>query len=152
MISVPYETKPETKYYDFIEMCQIVNKELGYDQRNCGKIFYPDTMTFDDWHKSKRYPTKDPQGKHKNSSQLWFAEYKQNIRDCKIKEDIYCDFWHFQLDNCVPDNFSNDSYSRVYIGMKLNFEHEWQKIIQQKWCDLFSELAKDGWVDIHVSW
>jgi len=49
MIDVPYEIKPETKYYDFIEMCHIVNKELGYDQRSCGKIFYPDTMTFDDW-------------------------------------------------------------------------------------------------------
>lgn len=152
-MEVSFKIKPETKYYDFIEMCKTVDKELGYNQRNCGKIFYPETTTFDEWHKAKKYPQKDPQRNHKNSSQLWFAEYKQEILEGKIKEDVYCDFWHFQLDNCVPDDFRNDSYSRVYVGMGLNFEYEWQRVIQQKWNELFKDLADDsGWVDIEVSW
>lgn len=53
----------------------------------------------------------------------------------------------------MPDDFSNDSYSRVYVGMNLNFEYEWQRVIQQKWNELFKDIADDsGWVNIEVSW
>lgn len=31
-MEVSFKIKPETKYYDFIEMCKTVDKELGYNQ------------------------------------------------------------------------------------------------------------------------
>lgn len=33
-------------FHNFIEMCDLIDKKLGYSQRKCGKHFFPDTGDF----------------------------------------------------------------------------------------------------------
>ncbi len=52
---------------------------------------------FDKWHRGKGYPIRDEEGKHKNSSQIWFKEYQHDV-DGEIKAPVYFNFWHFCID------------------------------------------------------
>ena len=147
-------TRPEKDFYDFIEMCNEIDKVLGYDQRECGKHFYPETGKFDDWCNSKGYGEEDSEGLHRGSSQIWFKEYQQDILEEKWLDTPYMDFWHWQMDNCIGDDFSNDSYSTINIHPNIAKNAEdWQKEIQQVWYDTFKDIAnEDGEVPIWVCW
>lgn len=52
---------------------------------------------FDKWHRSKGYPIRDEQGKHKNSSQIWFKEYQRDPEGV-ISSPAFFNFWHFCID------------------------------------------------------
>lgn len=149
--------KPQTKnFYNLMEMCDEVDNLLGFSQRGCGKVFYPDTGTFDDWHKEKGLPKIDPEGKEKSSSQLWYAEYMKEVKEGKWNETPYLDFWHWQLDNTLPESFRNDSYSQVYVGLDsyiMKDAPDWVVAIQTAWHVLYKDVAdKHGDVDVWVSW
>ena len=78
------------------------------------------------------------------------------MKEGKWDETPYMDFWHWQMDNCVGDDFRNDTYSSVYVGMDPSYlenAEDWQKEIQQVWNDEFKHLANEyGWIKIWVSW
>lgn len=141
-------------FYDFIEMTEVINEIIDHDQRDLGKYFYPETGDFNDWCDSKNYGDYDPDGKYRNSSTIWFSEYKNDIVNKKWNETPYLDFWHWQIDNCVHENFRNDSFSKVSISMDLAKDAEnWQKDIQKIWYETFKHLADEhGDIDIWVSW
>lgn len=131
-----------------------INGVLGYDQRKAGKHFFPGTGKFMDWHKLKKLPKIDSVGKDLFSSQSFSKMYKEDIKNKLWKETPYLDFWHFQIENCFNDDFRNDSYGTVNIGMEIVEDAEpWQKEIQKVWNNTFKELAdKNDIVDVWISW
>lgn len=144
-------------FYDFQEMQGLVQEKLGYDPYgSLGKRIYPDSGEFDDWHKSKGYPETDASGKHKRSSTIFLDEYTKDIKDGKWFDTPYLNFWHWQIERCLPDNFCNDSFSEIYVGIDgylFNEATKWQMDIQKVWNELFSDIANDyGYVKIKVSW
>jgi len=141
-------------FHNFIEMCDLIDKKLGYSQRKCGKHFFPNTGDFYDWHKMKKYPNHDSEGKYLNSSQIWFAEYQKEISEGKWKDTPYMDFWHWQLKNCVNEDFKNDSYGYVSINPECaKNAKSWQKEIQQVWYETFKDIAdENGHINIWISW
>lgn len=148
-------------YYDFHEMRDLVDKELGIDQRNCGKLFFPETKSFDEWYESKNYSPLDEEGKKSGSSQIWFAEFKEAIASGEIGDTPYCDYWHFQLDWCFMPEISNGCYVQLYVGADFHWAHQesvldikpWQWEVQKVWNKLFGDLAdEEGYVDVHVWW
>jgi len=147
--------KKTMEYYLFYDLNDEVEKSLGFDIRDCGKHFYPDTTSFDQWHKDKGYPETDSEGKHMNSSQIWFAEFKRDIAKGKIKKVPYLDFWHWQMDHCFGTEVRNDTYNTLYVGMDEDYIGEmepWQSGIQQKFHDLFYHLSDEGWINVYISW
>lgn len=76
-------------FYDFIEMCREIDRVLGYDQRTCGKHFFPDTGNFDDWCATKGYGDVDSEGKDRGSSQIWFAEYQNDVTNEKRNDNVW---------------------------------------------------------------
>ena len=148
-------------FYNFMEMIDHVNEVLGYDQRHAGNPKGIKIDNFNDWRISKGYGEKDSVGKHFRSSQIWYAEYVKEIASGEWEEAEKFpnrDFWIWQLDNCVTENFANDSYSSVCIdvdGTYIDMDklEPWQQEIQQVWHDEFKHLAHDGyWIDIWVCW
>jgi len=143
------------EFYVLMDMNEEVSNSLGYVIRACGKHFFPQTISFKEWHKSKKYPKKDSEGKNMGSSKIWYKEYQEEIRKGLFKEVPYLDFWHWQIDNCFLENVYNDSYNSLYVGLeedtvgKMTF---WQKEIQEKYYELFYHLSKDGWIDVRISW
>lgn len=148
-------TKIKKTFYDLMEMCDLIDKKLGYNQRDAGKHFYPNTTSFSEWCDNKNYGNADPNGRSRGSSQLWFAEYNQDIKDGIIEEVPYLDFWHWQLENTFGENFSNDSYCQVSVGIDFIKDDtpNWIREIQQVWHDTFISIAdEDECVDIWVCW
>ena len=149
-------------FYDFMEMIDIVNKKLGYDQRYAGNPKgIKKVDEFADWCASKGYGETDSEGKHFRSSQIWYAEYVKDVADGKWEKAPKFpdrDFWVWQIDNTLNHDFRNDSYSSVCIDVEgvyidMNDLEPWQQEIQQVWHDEFKHLAHDGfWIDIWVSW
>ena len=139
---------------NLIDMCKNINQILGYDQRECGKQFYPETGTFDDWHKANNLKVKDGDGNHKNSSQIYFCWYQSDIASGKWKDTPYCDFWHWMLDNCFDANFRNDTEQHLYLGnLRITFHHKWQKEIYKVWQSVYGHLCDEhGYIEVHVSW
>lgn len=140
---------------DFLSMRDDVEAKLGFDIRDCGKHFYPETGNFTDWHKKKRLPKKDPDGKAPNCSQIWFSEYQDDIRAKRWLDTPYLDFWHFQLDNCFldPDLIRNGTSVHLYVGKPFGDWMEWQIEIQNAWNELFGSLAdENGYVEVWLSW
>jgi hypothetical protein len=148
------DIKVKKEFYDFLEMCEIINKKLGFNQRGCGKFFHPETIDFGEWCDSKGYGEIDSEGRKRGVSQLWFAEWKQDVSNGLYKDVPYLDFWHWQLDNAVNRDFRNDSFGYVNISLELTKDAEdWQKYIQKVWYETFKEIAdEDGYIDIWISW
>ncbi len=63
---------------------------------------------FNKWCDSKGYGKKDPEGKDRNSSQIWYGEY-QEAADGVVARPPYYDLWHVALKSVVPNNMCNDS-------------------------------------------
>jgi hypothetical protein len=153
----PILKSTKIKFYNFDDLVKLVDQELGCDQRDCGKFFYPESLSFDEWHKIKKYPKKDKEGKYKGSSQIWYSEYQQEVNSGIIEETPYCDFWHKQLDSCFLDDVSNDSYNQLYVGLDDEVtqfaEDSWELYIQKIYNKLFKKMAnKDGYVSVRISW
>ena len=149
--------KKHTKdYYNFYDLVDEVDKKIGFDQRDAGKHFHPDTGKFEDWHKEKGYPDIDPEGKIVSHSQIWFTEYNKDCKDGKWKDTPYLDFWHFQLEKLFINEVSNDSMNGLYVGLdeaewQCDFE-PWQLEIQKVYHELFYDISDHGWIDVNLSW
>ena len=145
-----------TTRYQFHDMADNVDESLGYDQRNCGSHFTEGALAYDDWHKAKGYPELDAEGKATGSSQIWWAEYKAEIADGSVIEVPYLDFWHWQMEVCLDGELYNGSTNELYIGLDTKKMYkqpeDWQMAIQKKYNELFSDIAKDDWVTVHLYW
>ena len=134
-------------------MCDNIDKILGYDQRDCGKHFFPDTVDFNEWHKIAKLPHKDSEGKEKSSSQIFYKMFRDDIKSGKFKNTPYCDFWHWMIDNCVGEDFCNDSQQRLYLGDVVTFTAEWQRVIYKVWQNTYKEYCdENGFVEVYVCW
>lgn len=138
---------------DLMVMCDDIDSILGYDQRDCGKRFFPDTLDFNEWHRGNKLLTKDKEGKDKGSSQIFYKIYLEDIVKGKVKETPYCDFWHWMVDNCFGGEFRNDSVQRLYLGNVVTFTEEWQKVVYKVWQDTYKDLCdEDGYLEVNVCW
>ncbi len=138
------------KYYNFYELNDKVDDELGFNSRHCGKHFYPDSGTFDEWCDSKGYGKVDSEGKNRSSSNIWFKEYEE---DAEWKQVPYMDFWHWQLESCFLNDVRNDNYNKLYVGLDEFRGADWQLKIQKTWNKLFKNIAnEEGYIDVWISW
>lgn len=141
-------------HYSFEQMVDIIDKKLGFHQRNCGKHYHPETGDFYAWHKSKGYSKLDPEGKEPNASQIWYTEFKQDIIDGNWKKTPYYDFWHWQLKHSINETITNYSYGWVNISPDMaNGFDTWIKEIQQAWFETFKDIADENMkVKVLFSW
>ena len=159
----PYKLygKDDKIRYCFYQMVGIINTKLSFDQRKCGKYFHPGTGDFYDWCEMKQYLKKDPAGKERGSSQIWFSEYRNEIKAGKWKETPDCDFWHYQLDAIFRNEVGNGQCNSIYVGTSegINLKklkrqpNDWQLFLLNEWNKMFHHLAdKNGWIKVEVWW
>lgn len=87
--------KPKTvKLLDWHECTDFINKKYSLDTRDVEMAH----RQFSEWHEAKGYPETDAEGKSRGESQVWFSEYKAEVRAGKIIERPYHDFWHWLTD------------------------------------------------------
>lgn len=144
-------TSTTKTFYDFIEMCSEIDRVLGYDQRECGKHFHPNSGGMLEWHESKGH---DISSGNKEYNIKIGEMYKEAIKSGAWEETPYMDFWHWQVDQCVNDNFHNDSYGWVNISIECAEDAEdWQKEIQKVWYETFKDITDEyGRIDIWICW
>lgn len=142
--------------YNFLEMRDAVDKKLGFKQRSAHEFFDKEGVSFSQWHKNKGYPDIDPEGKEKHSSTLWFKDYQLDIDTGTVKENVFMDFWHYQMNNCFLREIRNDSFNTLNISLEefpIKDKNDWRYKIQKVYNELFSSIAdEEGYVEIWLSW
>lgn len=122
----------EEKRYDFFELRNIVEHELGFNVRGC----------------------------ENNLVKLGFDIPKDTfvVGSDKYK---YCDYWHYQLDAVFRREVRNDSANSIYVGTKRGIDYkkvkikpnDWQKMILEKWNELLYSLSdENGWIKVVIWW
>ena len=108
--------------YDFSDL-QDELKARGIDAydvfKRCG--------SFDKWCNRKGYGKIDPEGKHRGSSQIWFAEYKVDP-DGACKEPPHANLWHWFLNTFEKRRWIETSSSRhmdVIVTQKMIDQKAW---------------------------
>lgn len=147
MVEEIIQTGDTKTFYDFKKMQKYINTILGFNQREYGKILYPNSGSFFDWHNSKNYGEYDFEGKYKNVSKSWCEEYKQDIKNGLWKETPNMDFYTWQLENCFDNNtFPMPlNYTFLNIGLEIVAEEaQWIQDIQKVWYETFKDLANDN--------
>lgn len=89
------------------------------------------TGSFDNWCNRKGYGKIDPEGKHRGSSQIWFAEYKADP-DGACMEPPHANLWHFFLDAFEKKRWVEKDSSRhkdVIITQKIIDQKAWVSAI-----------------------
>lgn len=92
--------------YSFTDLCRDLNTQgiNAYDVFNrCG--------SFGKWCDLKGYGEIDPQGHHRGSSQVWFAEY-QTDPEGACKEPPRLNLWHWLLDQFDAKRWTDVSGGR----------------------------------------
>ena len=112
--------------YDFSDL-QHELKARGIDVydvfKRCG--------SFDKWCEQKGYGKKDPEGKHRGSSQIWYAEYQRDP-DGACKEPPQANLWHFFLDAFEKKRWVETDSSRhkdVIVTQKIIDQKAWVSAI-----------------------
>lgn len=92
VLEKPTSVRGVLKYGDVI---QYLEAKYDFDQYNYGKH---DGRDFDRWCDAKGYTErkKDPAGKHRSSSQIWFTEYRKDPNGMAM-EPPRENFWHWML-------------------------------------------------------
>lgn len=87
--------------YDFSDLEDDLNKQgiQAYD-------VFQHSGSFDRWCDRKGYGHSDPEGKHRGSSQIWFAEY-QNDPEGACKEPPRLNLWHWLLNQFDAKRWTN---------------------------------------------
>ncbi len=113
------ETNTETFYY-FDEVETWLEKKLGYPLRDPLGHF----QHFYLWCDAQGYGQVDPQGKPRNASQAWFAEYNLHPEGfAKCPE--YRDFWRWFANQYDIDNGTVITLSPDYDIQTLTPEDAW---------------------------
>ncbi len=115
-----------TEPYDFSDLDDEL-KALGVNVYDVFKR----TGSFDRWCDRKGYGQTDPEGKHRGSSQIWFAEYKA-CPDGDCKEPPYANLWHWFLKAFDKKRWTNDPggrYKDVIVTQKIIDQTTWVSAI-----------------------
>lgn len=91
-ISKPHK-KPRKAVYDYDEVIRFIESKYKIKVRD----FADSSSHFNKWANKKGYKGKDPAGKDRGSSQIWYAEYKKDPEGYAVCPP-YQDFWHWILD------------------------------------------------------
>ena len=125
--------KHTISYYDWDECRLWIEQKLGYNIRD---VEFSEGQ-FDEWCDKKGYGKIDPKGTPRDSSQIWYEEYTQDIKSGNIHERPYRDFWHFLLDADAP---KRDGFMYLDPDMYVDGEGEpWQKTILDEFIKEFGK-------------
>ncbi len=90
---------PPVAAYDYHDSMAYLEEKYKFDSRDFSQCH----GHFGKWADAKGYKGKDPEGKDRNSSQIWYAEYMADPNG-----DATCppyeDFWHWMIDNYEISN------------------------------------------------
>ncbi len=141
--------------FDYNEMVEAVSKKVGVDitdSEKVGKKFFPKSVTLREWHKQKKYPKKDSDGKDVGSSKIWWNEFQEEIKN-GLEATPYLRFWHFQLDFCLSKNeVVNGCNTLLYVGPLDEKAEPWQKKIQSIFGEVCKDISKDNYVRVYINW
>ncbi len=99
--------------YDWFDIQAEICKEMNIDESQF-RDFKDSGCHFYKWCDSKGYGNKDPEGKSRGSSQIWFKEYNQSPEG-EASRPEYIDFWHLAINKSViPDEMHNDSIVTMF--------------------------------------
>lgn len=99
--------------------------------------FYDNDNDFDRWCNSKGYPQKDPVGKKRSESNIWFKEQQEDIKNGKWIEAKYCPFIDmFMYD--IEDLGNTDMNDTVYT---VNFSDMLERAKKED----YEEFGKDDY-------
>jgi hypothetical protein len=108
-ITIPEKT---ITFYDWYDIQNEICKIMGITEHQFRDLKGRHGH-FNIWCDAKGYGQKDPEGKDRGSSQIWFKEYKEDPTGDAVCPE-YCDLWHFASDVVVPDDMHNDSIVTMY--------------------------------------
>lgn len=88
--------EPANGVFSYDTVIAYLENRYGFNQHN---FSMNEHLHYDNWCDARGYTNrkKDPEGKHRSSSQIWFAEYR-NDPEGLDKEPPVEDFWHWLLD------------------------------------------------------
>lgn len=142
----PIKQYPLEKMYDYHEVISYIEKKYNIETRDYANSH----SQFDDWCDSKGYGKKDKDGKSRGSSNIWYAEYKEEIEKELIKERPYLDFWHWFLEQ--DDSISNGTECSLYdIDEYISDEIETPEFVR-KILTIIVEEGFTGEENEFVSW
>lgn len=74
--------------------------------------YYKSDSDFNNWCDLKGYEKKDPEGKKRSASNIWFKEYQEDISNGVFKKNPYCCF----IDMFGEDiqDLGNDETDKIY--------------------------------------
>lgn len=114
------------RIYDFSDLHDDLT-ECGIDAYDVFKR----CRSFDEWCNRKGYGNTDPEGEHRGSSQIWFAEYQADP-DGACKEPPRANLWHFFLDAFDKKRWIETSGYRhkdVIVTQKIIDQKAWVSAI-----------------------
>ncbi len=159
MKSKTIEIKPQTiqvyNWYDIQnEICKVmgIKREQFRDLKNRHSHF-------NTWCDAKGYGLKDPKGKDRGSSQVWYKEYTESPDGSAVQPE-YCDLWHLALKHVVPENMTNDSVVTMYAVEDYEDDPEyydggidWKRSFFEAYNKVMLELDPDiNGISVEFSW
>ena len=123
--------------YKYGEVIDFIEKKYEIDTRDYRKSH----NQFGEWCDAKGYGMKDPEGKDRHSSQIWYAEYTSDIANGRFTERPYEDFWHWVID--MDDEISNGSVGTIYdVSEHINSDGNPQFVK-----DILKMLVDEGYIE-----
>jgi hypothetical protein len=153
------EIKPQTiEVYDWYDIQNEICKLMGITKEEFRDL-KKSNQHFQIWCDSKGYGKKDPEGKDRNASQIWFKEYTKSP-DGEAARPEYCDVWHFALETVIPDEMHNDSIVTMYAIEDYDEDQEyyhknvdWKKSFLDAYHQVMLKLDPDcEGINVEFSW
>lgn len=113
-ISYKYEGKTIFNLCKVLYILQEIHKVDFWDYYNSGS-------DFDNWCNLKGYGKKDPEGKKRSASNIWFKEYQEEISNCVWKRPPYCPFIDMFMED-IQDLGRDDTDEIYYINLNQMLE------------------------------
>jgi hypothetical protein len=144
--------------YDWFDIQAEICKKMGIKKDEFRDLKHSHGH-FDTWCDQQGYGKKDPEGKHRGSSQIWFKEYNESPTG-KVKCPPYVDLWHLALESVVPDNMHNDSIVTMFALEDYEEEKEyytkgvdWKEAFFNAYNEVMLEIDPEyNGVSVSFSW
>lgn len=148
-MAVKHLKQSETfEYYTYSELAKEVCQLLGRNIRD-----YDQSLShFGRWCDATGRGETDPEGKHRNSSQIWYAEYHNDPNGQRV-QPVYRDFWHWwltqtEVENGEYDRWINFTEIRDEFLEDEDFDQEENGWIVEVLNAFIAVLGEDGNQDI----
>lgn len=142
------------EYYDYSELAKEVCQLLGRDIRD----YDGSHGHFGRWCDATGRGQTDPEGKHRNSSQVWYAEYRADPNG-EAASPEYRDFWHWWLKYHEIENGGYEDYNN-FVEIRTDLmedgdydadEHDWIIEILDTFIQVLGDDA-DKEITLHYYW